>query len=198
MLQDVIALLGIANPQLALAWQGGGLPSEQAGSPMRLFSSTTNDEWFAPAAGLLNQEFAKRLSMPDGSSPAMRSGSKVEWSTAIVPAARSHAMREPCSWKNVTSFSTSVISGTFSSATGSSVSRVAHKMGRTEFLLPEGVMVPERGLPPLTMRSATVEVEVERREQRLPRAPGRKIKRRPWNTDAFEMRAVQRARQGLT
>jgi hypothetical protein len=26
-------------------------------------------------------------------------------------------------------------------------------MGNTEFLLPEGVMVPERGLPPLTMRS---------------------------------------------
>jgi hypothetical protein len=29
-------------------------------------------------------------------------------------------------------------------------------MGRTEFLLPEGVMVPVSGLPPLTMRSATL------------------------------------------
>lgn len=70
MLQDVIALLGIANPQLALAWQEGGLPSENAGSPMRLASNAANGEWFAPAAGLLNQEFAKRLSMPDGNSPA--------------------------------------------------------------------------------------------------------------------------------
>jgi hypothetical protein len=26
-------------------------------------------------------------------------------------------------------------------------------MGNTEFLLPEGVMVPERGWPPLTIRS---------------------------------------------
>jgi hypothetical protein len=44
-------------------------------------------------------------------------------------------------------------------ATGSSVSSVAHRMGRTEFLLPDGVMVPLRGLPPLMMRSATGEVE---------------------------------------
>src|SRR5882724_11370522 len=45
------------------------------------------------------------------------------------------------------------MSGTFLSVTGSSVSSVAQKIGSTEFLLPDGVMVPERGLPPLTMRS---------------------------------------------
>ena len=69
MLQDIISLLGIANPQLALAWQDGGLPTENTASPMRLLSNTTNGEWFAPAAGLLNQDFAKLLAMPDGSRP---------------------------------------------------------------------------------------------------------------------------------
>ena len=34
--------------------------------------------------------------------------------------------------------------GTFFSVTGSSVSSVAQKIGSTEFLLPDGVMVPER------------------------------------------------------
>ena len=44
MLQDIISLLGIANPQLALAWQDGGLPTENTASPMRLLSNTTNGE----------------------------------------------------------------------------------------------------------------------------------------------------------
>lgn len=71
MLQDVISLLGIANPQISLTWQdGSNLPTENAGSPMRLMSNTDGGEWFAPAAGLLNQAFAKRLAMPDGSVPA--------------------------------------------------------------------------------------------------------------------------------
>ena len=43
MLQDAIALLGIANPQLSLAWQDGGLPSEDSTRPLRLASD--------PAAG---------------------------------------------------------------------------------------------------------------------------------------------------
>ena len=34
------------------------------------------------------------------------------------------------------------------------VSKVAQTMGRAEFLLPEGTMVPESGLPPVTIRSA--------------------------------------------
>src|SRR4051794_833854 len=63
-------------------------------------------------------------------------------------------MREPCSWKKVTSFSTSVMAGTFCSVTGSSVRSDAQRIGRTEFLLPEGVMVPVSGLPPVTTRSA--------------------------------------------
>ena len=35
MLQDIISLLGIANPQLALAWQDGGLPTENTASPVK-------------------------------------------------------------------------------------------------------------------------------------------------------------------
>ena len=80
MLQDIIALLGIANPQLAPIWQDGDLPTESAGSPMRLLSNSTNGEWFAPAAGLFNQEFATRLSMPDGSAPAATT-----WVLALDP-----------------------------------------------------------------------------------------------------------------
>jgi hypothetical protein len=56
MLQDVIALLGIANPQLALTWHESGSLSEDASLPMRLTGSV--GEWHAPAAGLLNQAFA--------------------------------------------------------------------------------------------------------------------------------------------
>jgi hypothetical protein len=68
MLQDVIALLGIANPQLALTWHESGSLSEDASLPMRLTGSV--GEWHAPAAGLLNQAFASRLTMPDGSTPS--------------------------------------------------------------------------------------------------------------------------------
>ena len=68
MLQDVIALLGIANPQLALTWHESGSLSEDASLPMRLTGSV--GEWRAPAAGLLNQAFASRLTMPDGSTPS--------------------------------------------------------------------------------------------------------------------------------
>jgi hypothetical protein len=62
-------------------------------------------------------------------------------------------MTEPCSEKKVTSFSTSVMCGTLRRTTLASVSSVAQRMGRTEFLLPDGVMVPLRGLPPWMMRS---------------------------------------------
>ena len=92
--------------------------------------------------------------MPAGSSPLSRRASKPEWSTTMRPAARSQVMREPCSVKKFTSFSTSVMFGTWRSVTGASVRSVAHRMGSTEFLLPEGVMVPLRGLPPWMMRSA--------------------------------------------
>jgi hypothetical protein len=97
--------------------------------------------------------------MPEGSSPCRRPPSKAEWSSVIVPVALSQVMTEPCSEKKVTSLSTSVMAGTLSSRTGASVSSVAQRMGSAEFLLPDGVMVPERGLPPLTMRSA-IEKEV--------------------------------------
>ena len=65
---------------------------------------------------------------------------------SIRPPPRSQLMREPWSTKKPTSFSTSVILGTLSSVTLSSVSSVAQRMGRMEFLLPEGVMVPPQGV----------------------------------------------------
>jgi hypothetical protein len=68
MLQDVIGLLGIANPQLALRWHEGGNLSEDASLPMRLAGSIA--EWHAPAGGLFNQAFAARLTMPDGTTPS--------------------------------------------------------------------------------------------------------------------------------
>ena len=60
------------------------------------------------------------------------------------------ALRE----KNSTSFSRSVISGTFNRRTGSPASKVAQRIGSAEFLFPDGTMVPDSGLPPLMMRSA--------------------------------------------
>lgn len=69
MLQDSIALLGIANPQLSLTWQDGGLPTEDASQPMRLLSNSGAGEWIAPAGGLISQAFASRLIMPDGAVP---------------------------------------------------------------------------------------------------------------------------------
>src|SRR5476651_447119 len=80
----------------------------------------------------------------------------VEWSTRISPVSWFQSMREPWARKKATSLSRSVMAGTFRIVTGSSVSSVAQKIGRMEFLFPDGVTVPERGLPPLTMRSAMV------------------------------------------
>ena len=80
MLQDIISMLGIANPQLSLTWQNGSLPSEDESLPMQLRGDPLNGEWLAPAAGLLHKDFAKRLSMPDGSHPV---GSP--WVLALYP-----------------------------------------------------------------------------------------------------------------
>ncbi len=41
MLQDIIALLGIANPQLALTWHQSGSLLEDASLPMRLTGSAS-------------------------------------------------------------------------------------------------------------------------------------------------------------
>src|ERR1700677_2829020 len=89
------------------------------------------------------------------------------WSVRITPANRSQSILEPCDRRNDTSLSRSVMSGTFVRVTVSSVSRVAQRMGRTEFLLPEGVTVPERGLPPLTTRSAMEKEKAPARSGRL-------------------------------
>jgi hypothetical protein len=80
MLQDIISLLGIANPQLSLTWQDGSMPSEDESLPMQLRGDPLNGEWLAPSAGLLHKDFAKRLSMPDGSPP-----STLPWVLALYP-----------------------------------------------------------------------------------------------------------------
>src|SRR5580658_7699972 len=92
---------------------------------------------------------------------------KRRWSTFMTPLALSQSIAEPWDSKNDTSLSRSVMSGTFVSVTGSSVSSVAQRMGSTEFLLPDGVMVPERGLPPLTTRSAMENKKAPARSGRL-------------------------------
>src|SRR4051812_21632120 len=94
------------------------------------------------------------------------------------PAVRSQAMTEPCSMKKLTSFSTSVMFGTFSNVTLASVSSVAHRMGSTEFLLPEGVIVPLRGLPPWMMRSAILDVGKMRGGNREARIDDSRAKKR--------------------
>ena len=101
----------------------------------------------------LAETFEELGFIPEGCADAKElafrlSASKREWSSWMTPAMRSHATLEPCSEKKLTSFSTSVIFGTFRSVTGASVRSVAQRTGRTEFLLPDGVMVPLRGLPP--------------------------------------------------
>ena len=71
MLQDVISILGIANPQLSFQWQDGtAAPTVDAGRPLQLDSNATSGEWMSPASGLMNKSFAQRLTMGDGSSPA--------------------------------------------------------------------------------------------------------------------------------
>jgi hypothetical protein len=78
-----------------------------------------------------------------------------------------------------------------------------------EFLFPDGVMVPERGLPPLTMRSdigrgegggRKVDEGEGRGGNRAKNPPSLKLwrtrytrERRPRRADAFEMRGVRRA-----
>src|SRR6476660_3646167 len=70
MLQDVISILGIANPQLSFQWQDVGAPTVNSSSPFQLDSNTPSGEWMAPASGLMNKAFAQRLTMGDGSSPS--------------------------------------------------------------------------------------------------------------------------------
>ena len=70
MLQDVISLLGIANPQLSFAWQDVNAPAADASAPFLLNSNAAGGEWMAPVAGLFNQAFAPNIFMGDGSAAA--------------------------------------------------------------------------------------------------------------------------------
>ena len=70
MLQDVISLLGIANPQLSFAWQDVNAPAADASVPFLLNSNAAGGEWMAPVAGLFNQAFAPNIFMGDGSAAA--------------------------------------------------------------------------------------------------------------------------------
>ncbi len=69
MIQDVISVLGIANPQLSLTWQDGGDPGEAPGEPLVLKSNSANGEWLAPAACLVSKTFLPHLCMGDGTPP---------------------------------------------------------------------------------------------------------------------------------
>ena len=70
MLQDVLTILGIANPQLSFDWQDGGnpIPPDDA-EPFLLKSNASGGEWITPAAGLLNKAYSDRLSMGNGVTP---------------------------------------------------------------------------------------------------------------------------------
>ncbi len=59
------------------------------------------------------------------------------------------------------------MSGTFVSVTGPSARSVAQRIGSTEFLLPDGVTDPARGMPPLTTRSAMEKEKAPARSGRL-------------------------------
>ena len=74
------------------------------------------------------------------------------WLTSIVLASRSHSTREPSPRKKSTILFTSVMSGAFRTVIVSSVRSVAHNIGSTAFLLPEGVTAPDSALPPRTRR----------------------------------------------
>jgi len=67
----------------------------------------------------------------------------------------SQVITEPRWVRISTSRETSVMSGTFFKVTGLSKSRVAGMRARTEFLEPEGLMVPERTWPPWILRVMT-------------------------------------------
>ncbi len=74
MLNDIIQLLGLANPQLSIFWTVKGkstptvLPSVD--SDKFTLSSDPSDEWAAPCAGILTEnQHNKLLQMPDGSTP---------------------------------------------------------------------------------------------------------------------------------
>ena len=77
------------------------------------------------------------LRIPGGSESTTSSATPA-WQTLMVWASRSHATSEPIVSKKSTILATSVMSGTLRIVTASSVSNVAHRIGKTAFLLPDG------------------------------------------------------------
>ena len=75
------------------------------------------------------------------------------WCTSRMRAWKSTSTWLPSVRKISRIFFTSVISGMPRRRTGSVVSSVAHRMGRTAFLFAEGTRRPRKGVPPWTMRS---------------------------------------------
>ena len=70
----------------------------------------------------------------------------------MVFASRSHSTCDPNISKKSTILFTSVMSGTLRTVIVSSVSNVAHSIGNTAFLLPDGVIEPDSDFPPRTSR----------------------------------------------
>ena len=103
----------------------------------------------------------RAINGPAKSMEALISPAKVFGSFTVFPAGKSvlmtrlsspfHSTCDPIDSRSCSMDSTSLMAGTFSSVTVSSVSSVAASMGRTAFLLPDGAMVPDNLLPPCTM-----------------------------------------------
>lgn len=65
MLQDIISILGISNPQLSFEWQKDEKPVTDANDPF-LLKNAAGKKWVAPAAGIFSKTFANRLCLGDG------------------------------------------------------------------------------------------------------------------------------------
>jgi len=91
--------------------------------------------------------------MPSGSRAAS-AFSWPRWQTVSRPVSKSTSTLLPSRWNSSTIWRASVMSGTPRKVTGWSVSRVAHRIGNTAFLLADGITRPLSGRPPRTIRLA--------------------------------------------
>src|ERR1022692_684043 len=94
--------------------------------------------------------------MPLGSDAGSKCAAKLRASMRRVPLWQLPSMRAPSDSKNATILRASVISGTLWMVSGSPAKSDAHSIGRMEFLLPEGAILPCNSRPPFTMRLDTL------------------------------------------
>ena len=95
----------------------------------------------------------------------------------------SHSTSAPMSTKSSIIASTSRIRGTFSSVTGSAVSRHAARIGSAAFLFPAGRTRPESGTPPSITNVSTVPsrvaIAISGRASNVVRGEGSRIRAHP-------------------